>query len=441
MVQTLSHKVEQENHLQLDLNKITKERKVRTKWETTMNPLSFITMIQSENLKNNNSISEKNQDSYFHNLVADKNNNVREPINDSDILKQNIDNTPIATKQKIPNEDAPQSTTIKTQHKHTPEVTAHKHMPEVTVQKHTPEVTMQKHNEIKANAIVHTSIEDLETHIKSNQVDKEDPNGIEINENHTDISNKDHKVIQQASKKIFNTIATQITTEDSSNNSSHKTKNKNSLFVPEITQNVSRETNMMAMNMDNPSTNSNKSGNQEHNEFFKNNIARVKNSIKAYGAINIMQGKQKIMQPLFKQLMNNKFTSSEIGKQLQSFILKSKMLVKDKDNAMFSAQLYPKELGKISMKLSLVDGSLNGNFLVENTIVQKELLGRMETLLNHLKEDGYDIKQFDVNLDNSNNELEHHTNSNQKQNENNNMIDGISYNLTNTEEIQGGLYA
>ena len=89
---------------------------------------------------------------------------------------------------------------------------------------------------------------------------------------------------------------------------------------------------------------------------------------------------------------------SQLNEQLNEFISKARMSVKDLDNASMTANLYPKELGKISVNLTLIDGVLQGNFIVENEIVQKALSEKMDILLNNLKEDGYSISSFQVNV-------------------------------------------
>ena len=66
----------------------------------------------------------------------------------------------------------------------------------------------------------------------------------------------------------------------------------------------------------------------------------------------------------------------QLQQQFDALMQRARVIIKDRENANLTAQLYPKELGKVSLRLALTEGSLHGKFLVENEIVQKELMGK-----------------------------------------------------------------
>lgn len=105
----------------------------------------------------------------------------------------------------------------------------------------------------------------------------------------------------------------------------------------------------------------------------------------------------------FATILNarNELTSEvkqQLHQQFESLMKRAKVLIKDRENATLTANLYPKELGKISLKLALVDGALHARFTVENDHVQKELNARFESLAQQMKESGVDIGGFEVDV-------------------------------------------
>ena len=94
----------------------------------------------------------------------------------------------------------------------------------------------------------------------------------------------------------------------------------------------------------------------------------------------------------------------QLQQQFESLLNRTKIVIRNQENAHLSAQLFPKELGKISVKLALVKGQLHGHFLVDNETVQKELMQKVENLLEDLKDQGFNIADFSVGVDSNNRE-------------------------------------
>lgn len=100
----------------------------------------------------------------------------------------------------------------------------------------------------------------------------------------------------------------------------------------------------------------------------------------------------------FSNRMNMENLRAQVNEKVQSLLNRSKVLIKDSKNASLDAQLYPKELGKISLKLSLIEGNIQGRFIVDNEIIQKELNNRLNQIAQELKEMGHEISGFEVNV-------------------------------------------
>ena len=94
----------------------------------------------------------------------------------------------------------------------------------------------------------------------------------------------------------------------------------------------------------------------------------------------------------------------QLQQQFESLLNRTKIMIRNQENAHLSTQLFPKELGKISVKLALVKGQLHGHFLVDNEAVQKELMQKVESLLQDLKDQGFNIADFSVGVDSNNRE-------------------------------------
>lgn len=102
----------------------------------------------------------------------------------------------------------------------------------------------------------------------------------------------------------------------------------------------------------------------------------------------------------------NPVLKAQVQQQIDQMFSRARVVLRENGNANLTTNLYPKELGKISIRLALVDGKLTGHFVVDNEVVQKELNQRMEEIIKELKDDGYEVSQFHVNVRSENSEQE-----------------------------------
>lgn len=92
-----------------------------------------------------------------------------------------------------------------------------------------------------------------------------------------------------------------------------------------------------------------------------------------------------------------------ISEEFEKMLKKAKLQIKNEGNASITTSLYPKELGKISLHLTLNDGMLSGRILVNNDAVQKEVQQNMERLVADLRGDGQNVSSFNVEVRSENN--------------------------------------
>ena len=99
-----------------------------------------------------------------------------------------------------------------------------------------------------------------------------------------------------------------------------------------------------------------------------------------------------------KSLGKTQEAKQQITEQFQAMMKKSKLLIKDNNNVTLTANLHPKELGKISLSLRLLDGQLQGSFLVDNDFVQKELINKLDRMVTEMSNEGYKDPKFNVDV-------------------------------------------
>ena len=87
-----------------------------------------------------------------------------------------------------------------------------------------------------------------------------------------------------------------------------------------------------------------------------------------------------------------------VQQQASQLMQRARVMIHNKENANLTTQLYPKELGKITVNLALIEGVLHGKITVENEMVQKELLGQIEKLVQELKDQGLEVQKFTVDV-------------------------------------------
>ncbi|MDH5718525.1 MAG: flagellar hook-length control protein FliK [Spirochaetia bacterium] len=145
-------------------------------------------------------------------------------------------------------------------------------------------------------------------------------------------------------------------------------------------------------------------------------------------------------------VQNDMFSPARLNlqQQLDSILSQAKVQIKENGNANLSATLYPKELGKVNVKLFLIDGTIQGQMTVDNETVQKEIISRLDKAFENLKQDGFEISNFHVNVrsDNSNeaqNNFELFDKNNQIKK--NNAEYKTSEIITEKEQKKEGIYA
>lgn len=99
-----------------------------------------------------------------------------------------------------------------------------------------------------------------------------------------------------------------------------------------------------------------------------------------------------------QKTQENPALRGQLQQQINTLFQRARIQFKNNGDANLTANLYPKELGKISIKLSLTDGKLAGKLTVDNEIVQKELADKLEKLSNELTQDGFEVSGFEVDV-------------------------------------------
>ena len=187
----------------------------------------------------------------------------------------------------------------------------------------------------------------------------------------------------------------------------------------------------------NISRNVGQNGLQNEMASLKENLSVKMNS----ELLDNTQNRPNIRNARFQRLIENPIFKTEMNEQFQKMLNKAKILIKDQKNASLMVNLHPKELGQVSLKLALFDGALNGYFTVDNDTVQKLLLERMEKILTELKEDGYKVSRFQVDVrsndtsqESPGNSRSQHSSFSQKTNLSNDLQEA-------TSSAGGGIYA
>lgn len=86
----------------------------------------------------------------------------------------------------------------------------------------------------------------------------------------------------------------------------------------------------------------------------------------------------------------------EIQEQVLKAFRKARLKVLDSKNAKMDLQLYPKELGRVQIHLSLQDGIIQGRFTVENEAIAKLVEMKLAQMSQELQRDGVHVQSFDV---------------------------------------------
>ena len=105
--------------------------------------------------------------------------------------------------------------------------------------------------------------------------------------------------------------------------------------------------------------------------------------------------------------LNTAFRTSEpvtgtLGSRLQTqvnqILSQGRLILQNNENASFTVQLQPKDLGRVNVHLTLTDGVLSGRLLVENESVQRVLTDALNRSLEELKNNGTQLSAFSVDV-------------------------------------------
>ena len=130
-----------------------------------------------------------------------------------------------------------------------------------------------------------------------------------------------------------------------------------------------------------------------------------KNSLNVRGEYNFLETtntQTQVRNSRFSKLLQNPSFKGQLNEQFQSMLHRARILIKDQKNVFLSTNLHPKELGTVSLKLSMMDGHLNGLFTVENETVQTLIAEKIDKILSELRKDGYQVTSFDVDVRSNN---------------------------------------
>jgi len=105
----------------------------------------------------------------------------------------------------------------------------------------------------------------------------------------------------------------------------------------------------------------------------------------------------KIQAPVSRQVLEN--LSQEIRNHgAQDIVRQAKVILKDNQMGEIRLQIKPESLGEVRISLSLDNGRLGGNILVENSNVRDIFLNNMDSLVRGFRNEGFQTSGLDVNV-------------------------------------------
>lgn len=161
------------------------------------------------------------------------------------------------------------------------------------------------------------------------------------------------------------------------------------------TEIVNKEGNIKGKELDQPilenhMENMDKVDHQElHKDLALNNSFSISQQEKMDQTIKVNVAENQILEP--KQFI------SEIGQKASAFL--------SKDRNEMNIQLTPENLGKISIKIGLNDGTLTGKIYAENYSVKQIIEANLNQLRDALEENGLNIAGLEVNIGNNSQEF------------------------------------
>jgi len=129
-----------------------------------------------------------------------------------------------------------------------------------------------------------------------------------------------------------------------------------------------------------------------------------------------------------KELIKHESIKQEVQKRFESLLNRSKVFIKNKENATLFTKLFPEKLGKINLKLVMTNGQIHGKFLVESEEVQKLLQDKLMRLAENMNAEGFENTAFDVSVFSEENKFANFAQANTHQDRNQNR-----YNINNKD--------
>lgn len=99
-----------------------------------------------------------------------------------------------------------------------------------------------------------------------------------------------------------------------------------------------------------------------------------------------------------RETMVDESTRRQVQQQIDAAWNRARFQLKDQKNVTMNTSIYPKEMGRIQLSLSLIDGLLQARFVVDNETVQKEVMDKMQQMAADLSNQGMKLSSFDVDL-------------------------------------------
>lgn len=173
---------------------------------------------------------------------------------------------------------------------------------------------------------------------------------------------------------------------------------------------------------------------QNQKNIFSKSLAKSQATDKAEGTVarsNMQAGfGENLMEKTTPQMQRGQvdFRSPVMKQQFQAMMQRARLNVKENGNARFSTSMYPADLGKVAVHLSMTDGIVFGRFTVESDMVKSQLAEYLAQLSENLREDGLDVGGFEVDVRDQS--------SNQELDDEGSLRAGVKKNILNNFENQ-----
>ncbi|HMB01036.1 MAG TPA: flagellar hook-length control protein FliK, partial [Spirochaetota bacterium] len=178
----------------------------------------------------------------------------------------------------------------------------------------------------------------------------------------------------------------------------HKKANNNKQTTQNIEQND--KTYHAEKNREMKSSKNNAAHNTKQNKIAQNNSglgAKNKNNVKVILNDKIVSLQQNKNLAQFTKIHDLNHTQTNTHKLIEKVIQSIKYAVSENTKEL-NIRLKPDHLGRINIKLKMEDNIMNGKLIVDNNAVKELLESKMQFLKDHLKDQGYNFANIDVDI-------------------------------------------